>query len=101
MISQLEKKVLSGGDISRDEALFISKISGEGVFDLFASASRIRTRFRGNSIDICAIVNAKSGACPEDCAYCAQSSRSSSGSSVFPLADKKTVLDRAAEAKQG
>jgi biotin synthase len=101
MINRLEDKIVSGGGLSREEAVYISSISGAGVFDLFAAASRIRTRFRGNIIDICAIVSAKSGACPEDCAYCAQSSRSSSDSPVFSLADNKAVLDKAAEAKQG
>jgi biotin synthase len=101
MINQLERKVASGGYISSEEAAYISSIPGEGLFDLFAAANRIRNRFRGNTIDICAIVNAKSGACPEDCAYCAQSSRSSSDSPVFPLSEKKSVLTKAAEAKQG
>ena len=101
MIKRLENKIVSGGELSREEAAYISSISGAGVFDLFAAASRIRTRFRGDIIDICAIVNAKSGACPEDCAYCAQSSRSFSDSPVFPLADKKAVLNKAAEAKRG
>ena len=101
MINRLEDKIVSGGDLSREEAVYISSISGPGVFDLFAAASRIRTLFRGNFIDICAIVNAKSGACPEDCAYCAQSSRSAADLQVFPLADKKAVLGKAAEAKQG
>jgi biotin synthase len=101
MINRLEDKIILGGDLSREEAEYISSILGAGVFDLFAAASRIRTIFRGNVIDICAIVSAKTGACPEDCAYCAQSSRSSSDSPVFPLIDKKIVLDKAAEAKQG
>ena len=101
MIDRLEKKVISGGDVSCEEAGYISSISGEGVFDLFAAANRIRARFRGSTIDICAIVNAKSGACPEDCAYCSQSARSSSDTPVFPLVDKRVVLEKAAEAKQG
>lgn len=101
MINRLEKKVMSGGDVSCEEAVFISSISAEGVLDLFAAANRIRSRFRGNIIDICAIVNAKSGACTEDCAYCAQSARSTSDTPVFPLVDKHAVLEKAAEAKQG
>jgi biotin synthase len=101
MIDRLEDKVVSGTGLSDEEAAYIASISDAEVFDLFASAGRIRARFRGNLVDVCAIVNAKSGACPEDCAYCAQSSGSSSGSAVFPLADKKTVLEKALEAKQG
>ncbi len=101
MLKRIEEKIVGGGDVSPKEAAYISSISGTDVFDLFAMANRIRNLFRGNRIDICAIVNAKSGACPEDCAYCAQSSRSSSEIRVFPLVDKEAVVEKAAEAKQG
>jgi biotin synthase len=101
MIDLLENKVISGGDVSREEALFISSVASENILNLFAAANRVRSFFRGNIIDICAIVNAKSGACPEDCAYCAQSARSSSDTPVFPLVDKRVVLEKAAEARQG
>ncbi len=101
MLKRLEKKIVAGGDVSRGEAAYISSISGAEIFDLFAAANRIRSCFRGNGIDICAIVNAKSGACLEDCAYCAQSSRSSAETAVFPLAEKKAVLEKAEEAKKG
>ena len=101
VIEQLEGKIYSGGDISQEEAGYLASVLGEGVFDLFAAACRIRTLFRRDIIDICAIVNAKSGACPEDCAYCAQSARSSSGPPVFPLSEKDIVLEKAAEARQG
>ncbi len=101
MLKRLEKKILAGGDVSPGDAADVASITGPEVFDLFAAANRIRFSFRGDRIDICAIVNAKSGACPEDCAYCAQSSRSSSEAPVFPLADKEAVLEKAAEAKKG
>src|SRR5512143_2357139 len=101
MRKRIEEKIVAGGEISPEDAAYVSSIPGPEVFDLFAAANRIRNLFRGNRIDICAIVNAKSGACPEDCAYCSQSSRSSSEVPVFPLADKEVVLEKAAEAKRG
>ncbi len=42
---------------------------------LCESANEIRKQVMGNAFDLCTIINAKSGACSEDCAYCAQSSR--------------------------
>lgn len=101
MITDLEEKVLSGTPIQRDEALSLAAVSGRAVFDLFASADRIRDRFRGDRVDLCAIINAKSGACPEDCSYCAQSSKSSAAIETYPLKGKDEVLKKAAEAKQG
>ena len=101
MLKNIEKKVLGGGKISREEALFIASLSGQDILDLFASANRIREHFRGNTIDLCAIINAKSGACPEDCAYCAQSAKSSAEIKTFLLVGKATVLEKAEEAKKG
>jgi biotin synthase len=101
MIRRLEKKIDSGGCITPEEAHEIAATPLERMFDLFSSASRLRRRFHGDAVDICAIVNAKSGACPEDCAYCSQSAKSRSGAAVFPLLDKDAVRERAAEAKAG
>ncbi|PKL52013.1 MAG: biotin synthase BioB [Nitrospira bacterium HGW-Nitrospira-1] len=101
MLKKLEKKVLDNGEISGQDALFITTLDGQDVFDLFASANRIREHFRGNTVDLCAIINAKSGACPEDCSYCAQSARSAAEIKTFRLVEKETVLEKAKEAKNG
>jgi len=99
MINSLRDRIITGGSITRDEALQISTIQGAEMFDLFAPANRIRDTFRGNSVDLCAIVNAKSGACPEDCSYCAQSSRSKTETAVYPLINKNAVIEKAKEAR--
>jgi len=101
MLKSIEEKVLGGSKISREEALFIASLSGHDIFELLPSANRIREYFRGNAVDLCAIINAKSGACPEDCAYCAQSAGSAAEINTFSLVDKETVLAKAKEAKAG
>lgn len=68
--------------------------------ELFAAAHRIRIAFRGLATELCAIVNAKSGACPEDCAYCAQSMNSIWRSAVYPLLRREKVVEKAREAKE-
>ena len=101
MIKDIEKKVLDGNVISRQDALSISSVSGNEIFDLFYSANRIREKFRGDRVDLCAIINAKSGACSEDCSYCAQSSKSFAEIKAFLLVEKTAVIEKAAEARQG
>jgi biotin synthase len=101
MLKSIEKRVLDGSKISREEALFIASLSGQGIFDLFASANRIREHFRDNTVDLCAIINAKSGACTEDCSYCAQSAKSTAEIKTFLLVEKEAVLEKAREAKKG
>ncbi len=100
-LKKIECKVLSGKKLSAADAVFLASISGQQLFDLFSSANRIRERFQGNSIDLCSIVNAKSGKCPEDCSYCAQSKTSRASITAYPLLDKEQILARARDAKNG
>ncbi len=100
-LSSIEEKVLSGGKISAKEAVYLSSLPVPSVMDLFASADRIRRHFRGNAVDLCAIVNAKSGKCPEDCTYCAQSSRSTATIASYALLEEGTIMEKAQEAKRG
>ncbi|HTZ16863.1 MAG TPA: biotin synthase BioB [Dissulfurispiraceae bacterium] len=99
MINELESKVLSGIQLTKKDACALAKTDHKFLPDLFAAAERIRRSFFGDSIDICAIVNAKSGACPEDCAYCAQSSYNKSETAIFPFIGSEGILEKAIEAK--
>jgi len=93
-------KVLSGGRIDRSEALAFSEATGADLTYLIASSCRIKEHFRGSSVDICSIVNAKSGACTEDCRFCAQSSHYSTDSPVYPLIDVASMEEAARGARK-
>jgi biotin synthase len=101
MPTLLAEKILSGESLSRAEALRLSETPNDNLDGLFSSAERIRKAFRGDAIDLCAIVNAKSGACSEDCYYCAQSSANKASIETFPFIGRKAILKKAAEAKKG
>jgi biotin synthase len=98
-VKSLEEKILKGSSLSREEALSLAEITGPEIFDLFASANKIRQHFKGNIIGLCSIANAKSGACPEDCSFCAQSSGSKAEIEVYPLLSKEIVIQKAMEMK--
>ncbi|MBI4685601.1 MAG: biotin synthase BioB [Nitrospirae bacterium] len=99
MLDSLTDRIIGGNPITKDEAIKVSLIERAEIFRLFESANRIRERFKGDSVDLCSIVNAKSGMCPEDCSYCAQSAVSRAGMSVYPLIKKDAVFEKAKEAK--
>jgi biotin synthase len=94
---RLQEKVIDGEGISEEEALFLASIPSLNA--LFQSANTIKEFFRGKRVDLCSIVNAKSGGCAEDCAYCAQSARYKAEVETYPLMNKETILKRAEEAK--
>jgi biotin synthase len=100
MLKMLAEKVLSGEELTRGEALRLTEVSGSAVFELFSLANGIRERFRGAKADLCSIISAKTGSCPEDCSYCAQSATSRADIKTSPLVDLDTVLERAGEAKR-
>ncbi|MBI5026016.1 MAG: biotin synthase BioB [Nitrospirae bacterium] len=90
----------TGHRINKDFALYLSTLKGAEVFDLFASANRARIAFRGNKVDLCSIINAKSGACPEDCSFCAQSRSFGTGINVYPLLPREKILEAATSARE-
>ncbi len=100
-IARLGERVLSGGTISRPEALWLFNLeSSADIFDLLSWANRIRERFKGNKIHLCSIVNAKAGACSENCSFCAQSSFYQTGSPKYGFVDPEPVAEAAEEAKK-
>jgi len=55
------------------------------LLDLAQRANRTRKEFISTAIDLCSIINAKSGLCSEDCKFCAQSSRHATAITTHPL----------------
>lgn len=100
-LRRFKDKILSGKELTKEEALLIAESPNLKLLDLYAVANDIREHFFGSYIELCSIVNAKSGACSEDCAFCAQSSRYKTAVSIYPLLDKDTILQKAEEAKRG
>jgi biotin synthase len=99
-IRELGEKVLSGKSLSEADAVFISEVPGNLIFELFSSANRARQYFRGEKISLCSIFNARSGACTEDCAFCAQSKKSKAQIESYPLLPAEAVLQKAMQAKK-
>ncbi len=83
----------------REEATALAALEGADVFGLYSQANRIREQLRGDRADLCSIVSAKTGACPEDCSYCAQSAKSKADIKASQLVRKDFVVERARAAK--
>ncbi len=99
-ILDMAERVLAGEVIGAAEALQLSMVTGSDRYLLFAEASRIREHFLGNVVHLCSIINAKSGRCAENCAFCAQSAHHDTGVSVYPLVDEDEIVRSAALAEE-
>jgi biotin synthase len=85
LLQSVEDKVLNGGEIFFAEA--VSLVQTAGPEELYQAADRIRFKFKGNRIDLCTIMNAKSGKCSENCKFCAQSGHYVTNVAEYPLVD--------------
>jgi len=98
---ELTNKVLKGGRITFDEALRLMEIDKQrDIIHLIGFANSIRDEFKGPHINICAITNAKSGRCSEDCRFCSQSSYYSTKIDKYPLLKKNEIIARAMRAAE-
>lgn len=98
-IYDLTTKVLGGHAVSRDEACTLLDAHGADFTDLVAGANRIREQFAGGEFDLCSIINAKSGSCPEDCSFCAQSAHYNTDIPEYPLLSPDEIVSAAKKAE--
>ncbi len=97
-IKEAATRVLSGDDISIEEAQRL--LNSNDIDSLIRCSNTITRRFNGDSVDVETLVNAKSGACPEDCSFCAQSSHYKTGINKYDLLPEETILKQAQKAKE-
>lgn len=99
-IKSLESNIIKGQQISAQDAVALTRIEGANIYELIAAANRIRSFFRGAKVNLCSIINAKSGSCPENCSFCAQSAHFETQSPVFDMVAPEKIVDAAKKAKQ-
>ncbi len=87
----------SGYSISVEEAEIIAEPGGYDVLELIYYSDKIRRHFKKNALFLCSILNAKSGRCSQDCAFCAQSSFHETMIETYPLLDNEAMYSKALE----
>ncbi len=83
--------------LSRSEAEAFLRLPESSTPDMLSVAGAVRAA-RSPAFFNCGILNAKSGRCPENCAFCAQSAHHETGAPVYPFVSQEVILQKAAEA---
>jgi len=93
LISITEKIITYPGySISYEDACELA-VALDNAVDLIMCANKIRNRFKKNNVFTCSIINARSGRCSEDCAFCAQSAFHKTGIETYPLLDTEKMIN--------
>jgi biotin synthase len=94
ILKTLKNKAINTAGIDSEDAERLYEIGQKDSFLLMAHASQIREHFKGKKIGLCAIVNAKSGLCAENCRFCAQSVHYGTAAPVYPLISSKEIIEK-------
>ena len=94
-VADIAEKIISFDDwnTSHEQALALIPDTEETILDLIGCANKIRQRFKVQPVFRCGIVNAKSGRCAENCAFCAQSAHHRSAVDIYGLRSADELVD--------
>ena len=70
---ELADKALAGNNLTEEEALSVLNAPDAELLSLLDAAYKVRSNYFGNKVKLNMIINTKTGFCPENCGYCAQS----------------------------
>ncbi len=94
-IKSLKDKILSGNLLSREEALSLCDVEPHMQDDLWNAAEEITKALCDKTFDSCSIINARSGKCPENCKWCAQSAHYKTRIDTYPLVSHEECMKTA------
>lgn len=95
----LARRVIAGGEVTREEARELFRFEGEDRYDLFYAAHKVRRHFHGDHVTFCSIVASKFGHCSEDCKFCAQSIHFDTGITPHAMMDAADVAGACKDAR--
>src|SRR5437764_11495835 len=95
----LARRIINGGELTRDEARELFALEGEEVYDLFYAAHKVRRHFHGDRVTFCSILPTKFGSCSEDCKFCAQSGWYETGIQPHTMMDAQEVAQACESAR--
>ena len=91
---KLAREIIGGRRLCREDDL--AQLTALDLDGLCRGADMIRQALRGDNVNLCTIINGRSGRCSEDCRFCAQSAHNSTSCETWAFLDPEEIL---AEAK--
>jgi len=100
-LNNLAQSVIAGESLQRESAIALTRIEGqEDILLLCQAADKVRQACCGNTVDLCSIINVKSGNCSENCGFCSQSAHHPGNDSpIYGLKSQEEILAQAKAAE--
>lgn len=90
-IKTLTQEILDGRRLQRGEDF--SFFLDCDLDELCKGADAIREKFVGDKVDLCSIINGRSGRCPENCKFCAQSAHHHTNCEVYDFLPEDQIVE--------
>jgi biotin synthase len=90
-MKELAKEIIAGRRLQRGEdfnAFFTAELN-----EVLEGANMIREELCGNKVDLCTIINGRSGHCSENCKFCAQSTHHHTGINEYEFLEPEVILE--------
>ena len=87
---KLAEEIIAGRRLTRQDDLqaFLTC----DLHELCQGANKIRAACVGDHVDLCSIINGRSGKCPENCKFCAQSAHNHTECQSHPMLSTEEIL---------
>ena len=92
-LNELASQIIGGKRLTRVDDLSFFKTCDLG--ELTSAADKIREHFMGENVDLCTIINGRSGKCGENCKFCAQSAHNHTGCTEYSFLDEEKIIAEA------
>ena len=99
-VQNIVERILQGEPPTLEDGLEILRAEGAEYTTYMAGAHHLKELAFDNSVQLCSIINAKSGRCMENCSFCAQSAHHQSAPPVYPLKSREEILEGARIAQE-
>jgi len=94
-ILKLADEIIDGRRINRSDTEILEYFKTCDLSELTEGANRIREKLCGKKVDLCTIINGKSGRCGENCKFCAQSIHNHTNCETYDFLDQETIVKAA------
>lgn len=103
-LHEIESQIIDREEpLTPEQAKALAALPDARLPELVALAHRVRLHFCGDAVEVESLVSAKTGGCPEDCAFCSQAARYHTGvpAHAFLPLDEVLASARSTEALGG